>query len=58
MCSPAKCPNCGKTTWTGCGDHVEQVMSMVPFDRQCLCMSEDRAAAHARPGLLARFFSR
>ena len=22
MCSPVKCKTCGKTTWSGCGQHV------------------------------------
>lgn len=58
MCSPAKCPNCSKTTWTGCGDHVEQVMSMVPDDQQCRCTAEERAAAPVKSGLFSRLFSR
>ncbi|BDT85942.1 Uncharacterised protein [Nocardia cyriacigeorgica] len=23
MCSPARCPACGKTTWSGCGARIE-----------------------------------
>ena len=37
MCSKATCRRCGKTTWSGCGRHVEQVMRGVPADRQCTC---------------------
>ena len=37
MCSPATCPRCGKVTWAGCGQHVDQVMAGVPADRRCTC---------------------
>ncbi len=30
MCRPATCRTCGKTTWAGCGQHVDQVMCGVP----------------------------
>jgi len=37
MCSPAKCRKCGKTTWSGCGRHVTQVLSAVPAAQRCTC---------------------
>ena len=37
MCYPVECPKCHKTTWGGCGMHVDQVMAAVPKDRQCTC---------------------
>lgn len=37
MCVPAVCKRCGKTTWAGCGEHVDEVMSGVPKAQQCLC---------------------
>jgi len=37
MCSPARCETCGKTTWTGCGMHVDEVMAGVPSAQQCTC---------------------
>lgn len=37
MCVPAKCPHCGKTTWSGCGQHVDEVMASVPVAQQCTC---------------------
>jgi len=27
MCRPVVCKTCGKTTWAGCGMHVNQVMA-------------------------------
>lgn len=41
MCSPVICPDCGKTTWVGCGLHVDQVMRDVPVDERCTCPRED-----------------
>ena len=29
------CRQCGKTTWAGCGQHVDQVMRGVPKAQQC-----------------------
>lgn len=35
MCRAVKCTKCGKTTWAGCGQHVDQVMKNVPKADQC-----------------------
>lgn len=37
MCYPVRCPDCGKTTWDGCGQHVDDVMRSVPPVQQCRC---------------------
>ena len=37
MCSPALCRQCGKVTYTGCGLHVEQVLSMFAPEERCTC---------------------
>ncbi len=37
MCSPARCFTCGKTTWTGCGQHADAVMSQVAVSERCTC---------------------
>ncbi|MEQ7846694.1 hypothetical protein [Nocardioides kribbensis] len=53
MCRAVTCKQCGKTTWAGCGQHVDQVMARVP--------RADRCAGHPReerPGLLGRLFGR
>jgi hypothetical protein len=44
MCSPARCARCGKTTWTGCGSHVDAVMSKVAPPQRCICVREERPA--------------
>ncbi len=35
MCSPTTCRVCGKTTWSGCGQHVAQVKARVPAGQWC-----------------------
>lgn len=57
MCRAATCPACSKTTWTGCGQHVEQVMRAVPEQDRCRCTAEQKAAAQPQ-GLLSRLFGR
>jgi hypothetical protein len=56
MCRPTSCRACSKTTWAGCGQHVDQVMAHVPTPERCTCTPAEREAA--RGGLLARLFGR
>ncbi len=35
MCRATKCRVCGKTTWAGCGNHVDMVRSSVPANQWC-----------------------
>ena len=35
MCRAAKCRVCGKTTWAGCGMHVDAVKRSVPAGQWC-----------------------
>lgn len=35
MCSPVPCRTCGKVTWAGCGDHVDEVRAMVRPEDWC-----------------------
>jgi hypothetical protein len=57
MCRPATCRACGKATYAGCGQHVEQVLAGVPKGQRCRCTAEQKAAAKGG-GLLSRIFSR
>lgn len=41
MCFPVKCNLCGKTTWSGCGLHVDMVMRGVPPEQRCHCPRSD-----------------
>ena len=44
MCSPARCQRCGKTTWSGCGSHVDSVMASVAPAQRCTCAPIERPA--------------
>ncbi len=44
MCSPTRCADCGKVTWTGCGMHAKDVLSRFPESERCEC-----ARVPARP---------
>lgn len=37
MCSPAICNQCKKVTYTGCGQHLDQVFAGVPENQRCTC---------------------
>jgi hypothetical protein len=37
MCRQVMCRRCGKPTWSGCGQHVNQVMAGVPKAKRCQC---------------------
>lgn len=54
MCRAVACKTCGKTTWTGCGQHVQQVMRRVPSTQRC---PGHHAETQARRGFLSRLFS-
>lgn len=56
MCRPANCRKCGKTTWAGCGQHVDQVMRHVPRDQRC--EGHTKEAAGASGGVFGRLFGR
>jgi len=42
MCSPVLCIVCGKTTWSGCGQHVDSVKAHVPADQWCNGHGDDQ----------------
>lgn len=37
MCSRVTCPDCGKPTWQGCGQHIEDALYGVPEAERCSC---------------------
>jgi len=43
MCQRATCKTCGKATYTGCGQHVEQVLANVPKNQRCSCSPDQRS---------------
>ena len=58
MCRPANCKVCGKTTWAGCGQHVDEVMAGVPRDQRCPGHSAAEKSAVPSRSRLARLFGR
>ena len=42
MCYAVKCNNCNKTTWAGCGKHIDSVKKSVPPEQWCQCSDADR----------------
>ncbi len=55
MCSPATCRSCGKATYRGCGQHVNQVLAGVPDSQRCDCAA--KPAAQSASGGGRGFFS-
>jgi hypothetical protein len=37
MCQKVQCSRCGKPTWSGCGQHIEQALAGVPPEKRCTC---------------------
>ncbi|GAB96866.1 hypothetical protein BJY21_001490 [Kineosphaera limosa] len=37
MCRQVTCRACGKPTWSGCGQHIEQALRDVPTGQRCAC---------------------
>lgn len=53
MCRPVTCKKCGKTTWAGCGQHIDQVRRQVPPGQWCPGHAEDKGE---KKGFFARLF--
>lgn len=59
MCSSIMCRVCGKTTWTGCGAHIDAVRVAIPPDQWRPGHDDDHApnrVSGPRPG--RRWFPR
>lgn len=54
MCRAVTCKKCRKTTWAGCGQHVDQVMRGIPSADRC----QGHGADPKSPGLWSRMLSR
>lgn len=37
MCRRVECRECGRPTWAGCGQHIEQALAGVPEEQRCKC---------------------
>ncbi len=56
MCRRVACRACGKPTYAGCGQHVEQVLAGVPKSQRCACAPETRGGGAG--GFLRRLLGR
>lgn len=56
MCRRVDCRRCGKPTYAGCGQHVEQVLAGVPKSQRCDCAPQSQRAAAG--GLFRKLFGR
>jgi hypothetical protein len=54
MCRRATCRSCGKPTYAGCGEHIEQVLGNVPLDQRCHCREQRASQPGGRPSFLRR----
>ena len=53
MCRPVNCRQCGKTTWAGCGQHIDSVKRSVPKGQWC-----DGHPELQKPSLVDRILGR
>jgi hypothetical protein len=37
MCHSVKCEKCQKTSWSGCGNHLESIFLNIPINKRCFC---------------------
>lgn len=37
MCHRITCFTCGRPTWEGCGEHIDQALAGVSADERCHC---------------------
>jgi hypothetical protein len=58
MCSPTTCRVCGKTTWSGCGQHVAQVKARVPAGQWCDAHAESAEPTISSSSGLFKIFGR
>jgi hypothetical protein len=54
MCRAVTCKKCGKQTWAGCGQHVDQVMRGVPKSQRCQGHQNEPSSG----GFFSRLFGR
>jgi len=59
MCSRATCKKCGKATWRGCGNHIEQALAGVSKSQRCTCDQTSAGSSSAKEAVsTGGFFSR
>ncbi|MFF3065305.1 hypothetical protein ACFVQ3_12160 [Oerskovia sp. NPDC057915] len=56
MCRAVTCKKCGKTTWAGCGQHVDDVMRGIPRTDRCEGHADEPSPQAPPTSFLARLF--
>ena len=56
MCRATKCKICNKTTWAGCGNHIDSVMRNVAESDKCKCQ-RDQSNKNSH-GFLSKIFGK
>ncbi len=54
MCSKTTCRKCGKPSWRGCGNHIEEALAGVPKSQRCPGHANDPK----EPSFFSRLFKR
>lgn len=57
MCSRVNCRKCGKVTYSGCGQHLDQVFAGVSQNQRCDCASNSKSAK-GKTSLISKMFGR
>jgi len=50
MCRRVSCNECGRPTYAGCGQHIEQVLGDVPPENRCRCEEKTKSGGDAVTG--------
>jgi|688.fasta_scaffold09681_12 hypothetical protein len=58
MCSRVNCRKCGKVTYSGCGQHLDQVFAGVPQNQRCDCASKASSTNADKQSVLSKIFGR
>ncbi|TQO18782.1 hypothetical protein FB472_0303 [Rhodoglobus vestalii] len=61
MCRAVTCRVCNKTTWAGCGEHIQSVKRSVPASNWCNgkhTQAQMDSAKSTEGGFFARLFGR
>ena len=58
MCTRTRCRICNKYTWSGCGNHVSQVMAGIPKSERCKGHTREEIAEANKGGFFSKLFGR
>ncbi|WZH44677.1 hypothetical protein QYS62_005703 [Fusarium acuminatum] len=53
MCKKATCGTCNKTSWWGCGSHIQSVLDSIPEAERCSCEPKVEVGGVSYPPMAA-----